>query len=115
MQSVLLANTVLLIALATGIATAHATSSSCKRPSSAPTDALERKALAYTVAHAKTCRLANVTCNYQIARTKHHGISIRVNYVWWDEQLHECIQAGDGIQDYLYDANGRFLKVDSGT
>ena len=54
------------------------------------------------------CSRAHVRCDYNISSNLSE-ISVRVNFIFIDS-YGDCIQAGDGYRDYIYNKQGKFLR-----
>jgi hypothetical protein len=52
-------------------------------------------------------------CGFKINATENSGHVVRVDYVFFEHMSNDCIQAGDGFEEYFYDSNGLFLRKES--
>jgi hypothetical protein len=84
----------------------------CDPLSSSPANAAQAAAMADArIRNAKACGLPEARCQYLVSANDTNDIWVRTNYVFV-ESSGQCIQAGDGVEDAVYDSTGKFLRVD---
>ena len=84
----------------------------CEPKSSSPANAAQATALANARArNSKACALPEARCQF-LVQQKSDQLWVRTNFVFAESGSGQCIQAGDGVEDAVYDSAGKFLRVD---
>jgi hypothetical protein len=79
------------------------------QPSDGPADAVEHKAMA-DVHRRVGCDEPGSSCSFQIVRTADKGVLIHAAFFQVEEDSGQCFMAGDAVAEYLYSAEGEYLR-----
>ena len=62
--------------------------------------------------NARRCATSEAKCQFLIEQREGREVWVRTNFIYADSDSGECIQAGDGVEDAVYDVNGKFIRID---
>jgi hypothetical protein len=84
----------------------------CEPKSSSPASPAQEAALADARSrNAKACSVREARCQFLVEQ-RNDQLWVRTNFVYAEGGSGQCIQAGDGVEDAVYDLAGKFLRVD---